>query len=115
MIKSLFLTLLLALSCFVPAFADATSAQQQYLAAVLNKIRANVQVPQDTPRDSGVVCRARQNRSGEILSVEIVRSSGHADVDNAIVLAIKKSSPLPQISRPELFDPIIEFAWRNPN
>lgn len=49
---------------------------------------------------------------GEVISVQIVTSSGHELFDRAAVLAVKKSSPLPMPTEKHIVKQFKEFLLR---
>jgi len=89
------------------------SGMTTWAQAIKAKIRVNLSLPPNTPQNAHVVCRVSQLPSGEVLQVAIASSSGIRGVDEAVLRAIYKSSPLPKPSEPEYFSRELEISWRN--
>jgi colicin import membrane protein len=96
--------------------AQAASARSKaiadYLGRIRGKIRGNIVLPPEIKGNPEAVFDLTQLPSGEILSVRLKRSSGHAALDAAIERAILKSSPLPQPPQADLFSRLIELRYR---
>ncbi len=83
-----------------------------YAAKIRGKIRGNiVQTPniQGNPEAHFVVT---QLPSGEVLEVQLKRSSGNPGLDAAIERAIRKSSPLPKPDDPSLFRRVLDIKYK---
>jgi TonB family protein len=80
--------------------------------AVVNKINGLVELPANTPPDAHVGLSIVQQRSGEILSIRMISSSGLRFVDQAVMRAVQQSSPLPKPAKPELFMREFEIIWK---
>ncbi len=83
-----------------------------YLGRIRGKIRGNIVLPPEIKGNPEAVFDVTQLPSGEILTVRLKRSSGHAALDAAIERAILKSSPLPQPLQAELFSRQLELRYR---
>lgn len=79
--------------------AKSTAPRQDsgYVAAITAKIRGNIAYGDtDVPGNPRAVYRITQLPTGEIISVQKVKSSGIPAYDEAVEKAIQKSSPLPR-------------------
>lgn len=71
------------------------------------KVRGNIFLPPDIKGNPEAIFEVVQLPSGEVLTVKLKKSSGHAALDQAIERAILKSSPLPKPDKeapPRSFD-----------
>jgi colicin import membrane protein len=59
------------------------------------KVRGNTRLPDDLQGNPQVRCLVRLLPTGEVQEVRVVQSSGNKAYDEAVLLAIEKSSPLP--------------------
>lgn len=59
------------------------------------KVRSNTRLPATLKGNPEVRCLVRLLPTGEVQSVKVTQSSGDTAYDDAVVLAIEKSSPLP--------------------
>lgn len=97
------------LTCEAPAITvgEMPEARQNVLAAWLGlvraKIRANMLLPAGLTGNPEVRFAVEQTRSGEIVAVQMMKSSGNQAYDEAMERAILKSSPLPRMEPPELY------------
>lgn len=96
--------------------AQAASARNKaiadYLGRIRGKIRGNIVLPPDIKGNPEAIFEVTQLPSGEVLSVRLKRSSGHAALDAAIERAILKSSPLPKPVQADLFSRMLELRYR---
>ncbi|NJD36559.1 MAG: TonB C-terminal domain-containing protein [Betaproteobacteria bacterium] len=83
-----------------------------YLARIRGKIRGNIVVPPEIKGNPEAVFDVTQLPSGEIVTVRLKRSSGHAARDAAIERAILKSNPLPKPEPADLFSRSLELRFR---
>lgn len=67
----------------------------EYRDLISAKVRGNTRVPANLAGNPEVRCRVKLLPTGEVLSVQVTRSSGNPAYDDAVVRAIEKSSPLP--------------------
>jgi colicin import membrane protein len=88
---------------------DATTA----LSALVDRIAAAVENNWRRPLNSASglksTIRVKVSRSGEVLSANVVKSSGDSFFDKSAELAVKKASPLPFPSDPKYYEFINEF------
>jgi len=96
--------------------AQAASARNKamtdYLGRIRGKIRGNIVVPPEVKGNPEAVFDVTQLPSGEIVTVRLKRSSGHAALDAAIERAILKSNPLPKPEPADLFSRSLELRFR---
>jgi len=96
--------------------AQAASARNKavadYLARIRGKIRGNIVVPPEVKGNPEAIFDVTQLPSGEIVTVRLKRSSGHAALDAAIERAILKSNPLPKPEPADLFSRSLELRFR---
>ena len=74
-----------------------------YTGKIKAKIKGNIILPADIKGNPEAIFEVVQVPSGEILSVRLKKTSGHAGYDAAVERAILKSSPLPKPERGDLF------------
>lgn len=95
---------------------DATTSQKRdyeaYAGRIKAKIRGNIVLPPDLRGNPEAIFDVVQLPTGEVLSVKLRKSSGHAGYDQAVERAVLKSSPLPRPDRPELFQRALELKFR---
>lgn len=94
------------------AAAARNKAIADYLGRIRGKIRGNIVVPPEVKGNPEAVFDVTQLPSGEIVTVRLKRSSGHATLDAAIERAILKSNPLPKPEQVELFSRSLELRFR---
>lgn len=98
------------------AARDAASASSKGLAEYQAKIRAavrgNINMPLDIAGNPEAIFLVTQLPTGDVLSVKLVKSSGHRGYDEAVERAILKSSPLPRPDRVELFNRELRLTFR---
>lgn len=92
--------------------ANNSPAMAAYQFAIAQKIRRNWSVPASAGADTVCVVNVRQLASGEIVGVNIVRCNGDEAVKRSVEAAIRRSSPLPRPSDPDLFRPLLELNLR---
>jgi colicin import membrane protein len=85
----------------VAADAARAKADADYIRRIQAKIRGNVVVPPDMSGSPEAIFDVVQLPSGEIIDVQLRKSSGVRAYDEAVQRAILKSSPLP---RPDVSD-----------
>ena len=83
--------------------AARNKAEQGYAERIRAKIRGNIVLPPDIKGNPSALFKVVQLPSGEVMAVQLTRSSGHAGYDAAVERAILKSSPLPKPDDPSLF------------
>ena len=94
------------------AVAARNKAIADYLGRIRGKIRGNIVVPPEVKGNPEAVFDVTQLPSGEIVTVRLKRSSGHATLDAAIERAILKSNPLPKPEQADLFSRSLELRFR---
>lgn len=102
--------------------ADQAAAEQKaagqarglanYAGKIRTKVKGNIILPLSVDGNPEAVFEVKQLPTGEILSVRLMRSSGHGALDAAIERAILKSSPLPKPDDPSLFQRVLEIRYR---
>jgi len=96
------------------AAADAARAKADadYTRRIQAKIRGNVVVPPDMQGDPEAVFDVVQLPTGEIIDVQLSKSSGVRAYDEAVQRAIIKSSPLPRPDSPDMFRRNLTLKFR---
>lgn len=94
------------------ASAARSKAMADYLGRIRGKIRGNIVVPPEIKGNPEAVFDVTQLPSGEIVTVRLKRSSGHAALDAAIERAILKSNPLPKPQPADLFERSLELRFK---
>ncbi|MBM3392448.1 MAG: TonB C-terminal domain-containing protein [Betaproteobacteria bacterium] len=94
------------------AAAARNKATADYIGRIRGKIKGNIVLPPDLKGNPEAIFDVVQLPSGEILSVKLKKSSGHAAYDNAVERAILKSSPLPKPEQGDLFSRSLELKFR---
>lgn len=92
--------------------AARTKADADYIRRIQSKIRGNVVLPPDMPGNPEAVFGVVQLPTGEIIDVQLEKSSGMRAYDEAVQRAILKSSPLPRPDNPELFRRNLTLKFR---
>jgi colicin import membrane protein len=67
----------------------------QHIAMISAKVRGNTRLPDNLTGNPEVRCLVKLLPTGEVKSVQVTKSSGNVEYDEAVVRAIEKSSPLP--------------------
>ncbi len=94
------------------AAAARDKAVADYIGKIRGRIKSNIVLPADIKGNPEAVFDVVQFPSGEILSVRLRKSSGHAGYDAAVERAILKSSPLPKPDRGDLFERELNLKFR---
>jgi len=95
------------------AETDARSAAQaDWIRRIQGKIRGNVILPPELPGNPEAIFEVVQLPTGEIIDVQLRKSSGVRAYDEAVQRAILKSSPLPRPDRPEQFQRALTLRFR---
>ena len=84
-------------------------AQTEWIDRVRAKIRGNVILPPELPGNPEAVFEVIQLPSGEIIDVQLRKSSGVRAYDDAVQRAILKSSPLP---KGEVYERALSLRFR---
>lgn len=96
--------------------SNAAASRSKALAAWADKIRAMIRskivLPPGIQGNPEAVFQIVLLPTAEVLSVDIKKSSNNRALDDAIVRAILKSSPLPKPDDPTVFDRRIEVTYR---
>jgi colicin import membrane protein len=92
--------------------AARAKADADYIRRIQGKIRGNVVLPPDMPGNPEAVFGVVQLPSGEIIDVQLEKSSGVRAYDEAVQRAILKSSPLPRPDNPDLFRRNLTLKFR---
>jgi colicin import membrane protein len=87
----------------VAADTARAKADADYIRRIQAKIRGNVTLPPDLNGNPEAIFDVVQLPTGEIIDVQLVKSSGVSAYDDAVYRAIRKSSPLPQPASPDMF------------
>jgi len=94
------------------ADAARAKADADYIRRIQGKIRGNVVVPPDMPGNPEAIFAVVQLPSGEIIDVQLSKSSGVRAYDEAVQRAILKSSPLPRPDSPDMFRRNLTLKFR---
>ena len=94
------------------AASTRNKAMSDYLGRIRGKIRGNIVVPPEVKGNPEAVFDVTQLPSGEIVTVRLKRTSGHATLDAAIERAILKSNPLPKPEPADLFSRSLELRFK---
>jgi colicin import membrane protein len=87
-------------------------AEADWIRRIQAKVRGNVVLPPDMPGNPEAIFDVVQLPTGEILDVQLRKSSGVRAYDDAVQRAILKSSPLPRPDRPDLFQRSLMLKFR---
>ena len=87
-------------------------ADADYIRRIQAKIRGNVTLPPDLGGNPEAIFDLVQLPTGEIIDVQLVKSSGVRAYDEAVQRAILKSSPLPRPDAPDMFRRSITLKFR---
>src|SRR5262249_33479942 len=83
-----------------------------YVDKIRSKIKGNVVLPSDIKGNPEAIFDVIQLPTGEVISVKLIKSSGHQLYDQAVERAILKSSPLPRPDRPEYFQRELQLKFK---
>lgn len=75
----------------------------EFKAKIVGKIRRNISVVQDVPETAKAEFDVTLLPGGSVLSVRLVKPSGHEAYDSAVERAILRSQPLPLPADPSMF------------
>lgn len=86
------------------------SVRQQYMVDIKNKVERNWLRPTGS---QGSHCRVviHQIPGGEVVEVRLAECDGDVAFQRSVEAAVRKASPLPKPSDPEVFDREIEFVF----
>ena len=94
------------------AQAALSRAQADWIDRIRAKIRSNVILPPDIAGNPEAIFSVVQLPTGEVIDVQLKKSSGVRAYDDAVQRAILKSSPLPRPAQAELFVRALELRFR---
>jgi len=94
------------------AAAAQAKAIDEYIRRIQAKIKGNVIVPPDIAGNPEAIFDVVQLPTGEIIDVQLVKSSGVRAYDEAVQRAILKSSPLPRPDAPDMFRRTLTLKFR---
>ena len=92
--------------------AARSKATADWMGKVSGKVRGNMVLPPDIKGNPEAIFEVVQLPNGEVLSVKLKKSSGHAALDQAIERAILKSSPLPKPDNKEAPPRTFDLKYR---
>ena len=95
------------------ASSGRASDEAAYGAKIRGKIKGNMSLAGLSIKGNPeAIFKVTQLPTGEILDVQLSKSSGNKALDEAIERAIRKSSPLPKPDQAELFQRILELKYK---
>ncbi len=80
----------------------AKTVVEKYIGLIQNKITSNWIQPQNVSHQKTMTLRIALDMQGNVMSVEVIKSSGNRAFDRQAILAVQKSSPLPLPQEAEL-------------
>jgi colicin import membrane protein len=92
--------------------ATRNRSEAEWIDRIRAKIRSNVILPPDLAGNPEAIFDVVQLPTGEVLEVQLRKSSGVRAYDDAVQRAILKSSPLPKPTQPELFVRTLQLRFR---
>jgi len=87
-------------------------SEAEWIDRIRARIRSNVILPPDLAGNPEAVFDVVQLPTGEVIEVQLRKSSGVRAYDDAVQRAILKASPLPGAPRPEMFARVLELKVR---
>jgi len=87
-------------------------ADADYIRRIQAKVRGNLTLPPDLNGNPEAIFDLVQLPTGEIIDVQLVKSSGVRAYDEAVQRAILKSSPLPRPDSPDMFRRTLTLKFR---
>lgn len=94
------------------AKASTSKALDEYINNIRIKVRGKIALPPGVSGNPEAVFTVNQLPTGEVMDVQLRRTSGNAALDAAIERAIHLASPLPLPSKPGLFKRDLELTLR---
>jgi colicin import membrane protein len=88
------------------------SALANWSGRIVDKIRSNITLPQNIEGNPEALVEVTLLPSGEIIKVQVKRSSNNVVLDEAIERAFWKSSPLPKPDDPSVFRRQLDVTYR---
>lgn len=92
--------------------AARAKAEADWIRRIQAKVKGNVILPPDLQGNPEAIFDVVQLPTGEILDVQLRKSSGVRSYDDAVQRAILKSSPLPRPDRADLFQRTLTLKFR---
>jgi colicin import membrane protein len=92
--------------------AQRGKAEADWIRSIQAKVRGNVIVPAEIAGNPEAIFEVVQLPTGEIIDVQLRKSSGVRAYDDAVQRAILKSSPLPRAGSPDLFQRSLTLKFR---
>lgn len=83
-----------------PAAAVQKSPQQEYLSQVMRQISNFAYIPQlpvTSPKTGNVLLKLTISRDGQLLDIQMERSSGSGSLDDGVMEAARLASPYPPL------------------
>jgi colicin import membrane protein len=90
----------------------ASAIDSGYADKIRSKIKSNIVLPPDIKGNPEAIFDVVQLPTGDVIDVNLRKSSGYKPYDDAVDRAIRKSSPLPQPDRPEQFRRELQLKFR---
>ena len=87
-------------------------AQDAYAAKIRGRIRGNIVLPRAIQGNPEAIFRVTQLPTGDVIEVQMQRSSGNSSLDEAIERAIHKSSPLPKPDQANAFQRVLILKYK---
>ncbi len=87
------------------------TAKVEYVGLIAAKVTRNWLRPAGSPAEFSCKVLVRQIPGGDVVGVQILESSGFPAIDRSVEAAVRKASPLPRPSEPELFEREIVFYF----
>jgi colicin import membrane protein len=84
----------------------------RYIEKIRARIWSNIIPPSDLKGNPEAIFNVVQLPTGEVLSAQLIKSSGNKGYDEAVERAIWKSSPLPKPDRPDQFQRELTLKFR---
>ncbi len=94
--------------------AASSPAMAVYQNTIMQKIRRNWAMPASASSDTLCVVMVRQTPRGDVISARIASCNGDEAVKRSIEAAVRKASPLPEPSDPDLFRSELRITMRPP-
>ena len=89
------------------------SLKQQYVALITQKVHNNWISPASTPDNLNCTVLVTQVTGGDVTNVQVSNCNGDDAVQQSIMTAVYRSSPLPPPPDPSLFDRNLVFTFDN--
>lgn len=92
--------------------AGRKSAENAWTGQITRRVRSNIVLPPNIQGNPPTLVKVTLLPTGEIINVQIYRSSGNSTLDDAVERGFLKSSPLPKPDDPTVFDRNLEITFR---